>query len=92
MAVRGFGGSTGSASKMATSQGARATLEAFEPREGAAFWSYGTSARYYYEAAHDPWTPVSNRARGRGSSRRFLAHAELSKCLQFSSQVRPEKL
>jgi pimeloyl-ACP methyl ester carboxylesterase len=23
--------------------------------------SYGTSARYYYEAAHDPWTPVHNR-------------------------------
>lgn len=23
--------------------------------------SYGTSARYYYEAAHHPWTPVHNR-------------------------------
>ena len=23
--------------------------------------SYGTSARYYYEAAHDPWTPVHDR-------------------------------
>ena len=23
--------------------------------------SYGTSARYYYEAAHDPWKPVHNR-------------------------------
>lgn len=23
--------------------------------------SYGTSARYYYEAAHDPWTPVHGR-------------------------------
>ena len=23
--------------------------------------SYGTSARYYYEAAHNPWTPVHDR-------------------------------
>jgi hypothetical protein len=23
--------------------------------------SYGTSARYYYEAAHDPWTRVHDR-------------------------------
>lgn len=24
--------------------------------------SYGTSARFYYEAAHDPWTPVHDRS------------------------------